>query len=222
MLLEGIFGRMAFGVRRAGGSGLFRGEGLGDSPPPSWRRGEPGASYLVGAAEPPARRRLQHAAPGRRRRAAGIAAARTRVGWGGADTRGPRGASPPAARKARNGGPRPDSCSGEAAAAGNTKRLIQPRWGGREGGKRGGNRGKNRRGRKKKGRKKRKETCKIRAGSARSGRGARLPAPRRGPRQRPRDRPGLSQPVPLGLGSVCDSSPPPGVCFFILLDTGRG
>lgn len=34
--------------------------------------------------------------------------------------------APPAARKARSAGPRPDSCSGEAAA-GNTKRLIQPR-----------------------------------------------------------------------------------------------
>lgn len=155
---------------------MFRGEGLGDSPPPSWRRGEPGASYLVGAAEPPARRRLQHAAPGRRRRAAGIAAARTRVGWGGADTRGPRGASPPAARKARNGGPRPDSCSGEAAAAGNTKRLIQPRWGGREG-REGGIEEKIEGGGKKKAGKK--ERKRAKSGRDRRGAGAVLGSPRR-------------------------------------------
>lgn len=79
-----------------------------------------GASYLAGAAEPPRGAALSTPRP--------AAAASPGHAWDGSgDTRGPRRAAPPAARKARSTGPRPDSCSGEAAAAGNTKRLIQPR-----------------------------------------------------------------------------------------------
>lgn len=223
-LLESILGRMAFGGigGREGGSGFLRVKGSETADPTGWRKGEPGA-FLPGRggralrAAPPSARRAPPPPPRRphRRRqdTRGMRLRGTRVG--------PAEPLHPAARKARSGGPRPDSCSGEAAAAGNTKRLIQPREGGRE--ERGGNRGKNRRGRgkKKRGRKKRKETCKIRAGSARRGAGAVLGSPRRrrGPRERPRDRPGLSPPARLGLGSVgfvIPSPPPEFVSFFSL------
>lgn len=181
-LLESILGRMAFrsiGCRE-GGSGFLRVKGSETADPTGWRKGEPGA-FLPGRggralrAAPPSARRAPPPPPPRphRRRqdTRGMRLRGTRVG--------PAELLHPAARKARSGGPRPDSCSGEAAAAaGNTKRLIQPREGGRE--ERGGNRGKNRRGRGKKkkegGKKERK-----RAKSGRDRRGAeraRCSAPR--------------------------------------------
>lgn len=92
---------------------------------------------------------------------------------------------------------------------------------GREGGKRGGEWRRKIEGEKIKteergGKKEReKETCKIRAGSARSGRGARLPAG-----APPGSASGLSWPE---LGSLRFVFPPalPAVCVFFLLGTGR-
>lgn len=211
LIIKTVLRRMAFGGmgREVAFWGAKRSE---TADPQAGEGGSPARLTLSGRPSPP--RRLQHSAA--RRRAARIAA-RTRVGWGGEDTRGPRGAPAPTAKKAHSGGPRPDSCSGEAAA-GNTKRLIQQRSGGRE--ERGGIEEKIEGGEKQKGRKKkRKETCKIRAGSARSGRGARLPAPRPAGAS-----PGPPRTLPAGpagarLGLVCYF--PPGVCFVLLLDTGR-
>lgn len=147
LIIKTILRRMAFGGmgREVAFWGAKRSE---TADPQAGEGGSPARLTLSGRPSPP--RRLQHSAA--RRRAARIAA-RTRVGWGGEDTRGPRGAPAPTAKKAHSGGPRPDSCSGEAAA-GNTKRLIQQRSGGRE--ERGGIEEKIEGGEKQKGKKKKK------------------------------------------------------------------
>lgn len=154
----------------------------------------------------PARCRAQHAAP-RRRRIAG-----TRVGRERGHAWAPPSRSPGGTESAQR-----RAAAGQLLGGGGGRKYqkTDPTTLGREGGKRGGEWRRKIEGEKIKteergGKKEReKETCKIRAGSARSGRGARLPAG--APRGAPR-------PLPAGarLPSVCYSPPhsPQFVSFF--------